>query len=117
MLAAILMLITAQHCAEPSFCPTREELKIAIQVWRAKRDWEMMSAANEADPNNITLITPFRLLRVTDVYCDEPWGEPRSINCHAMLHYSRSRINQISRLTRSADGWQIEESTEVSRDR
>jgi hypothetical protein len=114
MLVATLLL--AAHCADRSFCPTKRELRQAVERRLLDDLWDINVAANRDDPDNITLITARRVTRVSGIYCGAPYpGEPSTLTCTVTLHYGRDRAFQIVRLTRNGSDWSVLDKLEVFR--
>jgi hypothetical protein len=91
MIVAAAFLIAAGHCADRSFCPTVDELRQAVHLWRDEQLWNRMLAMN--GPNDdIVLLMERRTLRITDVYCDAP----------DEANQGRSRARPLSTITRAA---------------
>lgn len=114
MLAVALLLLPATHCADPGFCPTQAEFREA--VWRHEEAG--IVAGIQAEPGSITHVTVHRKrdARLTDFYCSAPYGEPQSVNCMATTRQrDGTRIFSVTRLSRGAGGWQVEEALYVSR--
>jgi hypothetical protein len=110
MLAA-LMLAAVVKCADPSYCPSEDQLRHAYVSW-FKRQLAERSEAFSAS-GDIALFHPLPVLRVTGARCgkpDEPTdGAPPVIRCTASFHYAHRRERQTLLLARTERAWAVHE--------
>lgn len=100
MITAMLLAAAPAHCADPGFCPTVAELRLAIL-----RDEDKDTGILIDDQN------PVR--QVTDVFCERPDRDENTVTCKATFHYRTGRSFLIVRLSRGAQQWQVEQRLEV----
>ena len=105
---AALMLAATARCAAADACPSDEALKQAIGEQLSNADWAGMQAANAADPSELVLVMRPRLLRIADVYCDEP-DEKQAVRCALRLDYVTGSSHEIVALAQEAGDWVVKE--------
>jgi hypothetical protein len=115
MLAVLLLLAAAPHCADPGFCPTPEQFRQVVRARDDEDEWTTVEAAN-ASEEYVLLSARERLLRITDLYCERPGrDEPRSVTCKASFHHPSGIHFRMLILTRRNRVWQVEEQLGVFR--
>jgi hypothetical protein len=100
IVAALLFATAAPHCADPGFCPTIDELRLAVLL-------------DEQEDTGILIDDPRPVRQVSEVYCEKPDYEQKSVTCKATFHYRTGRSFQIVRLTKSDGEWQVEQRMEL----
>lgn len=116
MLSLILAAAAASRCALPEYCPSDEALKAALQANTDATLSALMEEANEANPDQYTSMVAAPIRRLSDVYCGELLPDPPgSITCRLTVHYPARRSYQVVLLSRSADGWTIDDQLSVTR--
>lgn len=115
MLAAALLLIAAPHCADASFCPTLPELRQAVSRHYDREEVAMLRKHDPGPDTNMTIRRP-QVLRITGVYCGQPDDDGTSLTCRMTYHHRTGRADITARLSRTADGWQVEQLLDVWRE-
>lgn len=110
MLAALAL--AATPCADPAFCPTRQQFVEAVSSYDDSRLWEL-NAADPDDAHPIALVMLQRVVRVTDLYCGDREGESAAVTCKAVFHYPKGRSHRTLRLVKGAGGWKVEAAMSV----
>jgi hypothetical protein len=117
LIALAFLLAATSHCADPNFCPTRDELKAAVDDRIDADIIEMFNALNASDPGSVWVGAPYRVLSVSNVFCGAPFeGPPKSVNCKLTLGYRHRKSHMIVRLEQASNVWRVQEQLEVIED-
>ncbi len=88
----VMILATASRCASPVYCPDDEQLVAAIRGRDNAAVQVIMEQAARASPDDLTMVHPQRIRRVSDVFCGsllrtDEVGNPPAINCKFKIRY------------------------------
>jgi hypothetical protein len=113
---ALLVAASAVRCALPAYCPSDDALEAAVRSNTDATIAAMMEEAVEANPGQMTTIHAKRIKRISNVYCGELLTDPPgSITCRLTVHYPSSRTYLVALLTRTGEGWSIDDQLGVTR--
>ena len=113
---SVLFSAAITSCAAPAYCPTNDQLKLALRQQSDAELWATMQAENEAHPERITLLTGQKLLAVRDVYCGLP-DETKTIRCKYTAEYPSGWSFGVVSLSRAAEGWRALRTLAVWKDK
>ena len=114
----LLLLASITRCVSPDLCPSDEELVKAVRARDDAAVYSISAQAAAEDPSSITLVHTERILRVSDVICGDILpSELPSVTCRFTVRYYSRNAYQVARLIKQADGWIIDDSLIVTRDR
>lgn len=118
----VMILATASRCASPVYCPDDEQLVAAIRGRDNAAVQVIMEQAARASPDDLTMIHPQRIRRVSDVFCgrllqtDEVDASP-AINCKFKIRYWSMDTFEVARMVLRDGRWNIEDALSVTRNR
>ena len=115
---ALLLLASITRCVSPDLCPSDEELVKAVRARDDAAVYSISAQSASEDPTSITLVHTERILKVSDVICGDILpGDLPTITCRFTVRYYSRNAYQVARLIKQADGWVIDDSLTVTRDR
>lgn len=122
IMIALMMLAGISRCAAPDFCPSDEQLLAAVRGRDGAALQQAVDDTAQNDPGSIVMIHGERIRRVSDVLCGEVIArerpdEPPAVLCKFTVRYWSRDAHSVARIVKRPEGWEIDASLSVSRDR
>ena len=118
----VMILATASRCASSAYCPDDEQLVAAIRGRDNAAVQVIMEQAARASPDDLTMVHPQRIRRVSDVFCGsllrtDEVEDPPAINCKFKIGYWSMDTFEVARMVLRDGKWKIEDALSVTRNR
>ena len=110
----IALIVALSGCASAGACPSREELTAAVRRRDIEATMDIGHARRAEDPESIIMVHLERIVRISDVHCDEGTAELGFVQCTFKVKYPSSTKRVVAELSREGVEWMIRSSMSVT---